>query len=636
MTLKDALVAQKWYIDRLGFGRIAAHRRGAAFDAPKDVSSVMRIYPAYEFQVREYFGSFYLCIDYGVQVHNVRSLDKLSRQVPPEQLVNGRCVANMGGWREGRIVSFDDEWAKVFFFDQTREEKVPTSAVIPHCPPRVLEAIMQQEHIHFDLHQTIKRHSLASQAAASRVRAEKNVSVAQHLADELFPVQFGEFTVSLETQPARLVEHVEPSHGVLPVYRLSEPTVEFREHHATTDVRDGITRFGAYDDTPHSVELVPICTADYRGKMERLIERLKVGKYKYRGSERTFATRFTYSSIVIVEATEEIRKEVERILKEHPDWAGASPPARIFLVHTPEQGYAADDERSPYYVVKRLLLERGVPCQMVDTPTLADPDWKDLNLALNVTAKCGLTPWVLPNAIPDADFFVGLSYTQSRDRQRIMGFANVFNNYGKWEFYSGNTTAFDFGKRQETFANLVRDTLRRLSLCQTPNIIFHYAEKLSWEDRMAILRAAQDVYPDGTYTFVWVNSHHNVRFFDSRAETDGSLRRGSYVQAAPNQLYLSTTGYNPFRRSLGTPRPLEVSAWVFRPRQVPPTGPDMRAVAVQLLSLTKLNWASTDAFCGEPITLKYAGDIAYLTAAFLRQAEPFQLHPALEKTPWFL
>jgi hypothetical protein len=38
----------------------------------------------------------------------------------------------------------------------------------------------------------------------------------------------------------------------------------------------------------------------------------------------------------------------------------------------------------------------------------------------------------------------------------------------------------------------------------------------------------------------------------------------------------------------------------------------------------------------EPITIKYAGDIAYLTAAFLRQREPFQLHQVLERTPWFL
>jgi hypothetical protein len=60
-------------------------------------------------------------------------------------------------------------------------------------------------------------------------------------------------------------------------------------------------------------------------------------------------------------------------------------------------------------------------------------------------------------------------------------------------------------------------------------------------------------------------------------------------------------------------------------------------LAAQVLSLTKLNWASTDSLCAEPITIKYAGDIAYLTAAFLRQSgASFRLHPVLERTPWFI
>jgi hypothetical protein len=59
-------------------------------------------------------------------------------------------------------------------------------------------------------------------------------------------------------------------------------------------------------------------------------------------------------------------------------------------------------------------------------------------------------------------------------------------------------------------------------------------------------------------------------------------------------------------------------------------------IATQVLSLTKLNWASTDSLCGEPITTKYAGDIAYLTAAFLRQSPSFKLHLILEQTPWFI
>jgi hypothetical protein len=57
---------------------------------------------------------------------------------------------------------------------------------------------------------------------------------------------------------------------------------------------------------------------------------------------------------------------------------------------------------------------------------------------------------------------------------------------------------------------------------------------------------------------------------------------------------------------------------------------------MQVLSLTKLNWASTDSLCAEPITTKYAADIAYLTAAFMRQGSDFKLHPVLERTPWFI
>jgi argonaute-like protein implicated in RNA metabolism and viral defense len=277
---------------------------------------------------------------------------------------------------------------------------------------------------------------------------------------------------------------------------------------------------------------------------------------------------------------------------------------------------------------------------MVDSPTLNNPDWKDLNLALNVIAKCGVTPWVLPECIPDADFFVGLSYTQSKDGQRIMGFANVFNNYGRWEFYAGNTTTFDVAKRSEHLASLARATLERLrqthSLPSSASLVFHHSVRVSRDDRTAILGSVRSVVSDASVTFVWVNSYGQSRLFDSRPETDGSVRRGSYIPLSRRRLLLSTTGNNPFRRAMGTPRPLELNVVHFSPKAEEPSDYDHRSLALQVLSLTKLNWASTDAFCGEPITTKYAGDIAYLTAAFLRQKEPFQLHPVLESTPWFI
>ena len=114
------------------------------------------------------------------------------------------------------------------------------------------------------------------------------------------------------------------------------------------------------------------------------------------------------------------------------------------------------------------------------------------------------------------------------------------------------------------------------------------------------------------------------------------MSRGSYVITSPRQIVISTTGYNPYCKAIGTPKPLEVSIWVEPPNGENKPQTDLKALANQILSLTKLNWSSTDSLCGEPITIKYAGDIAYLTDAFLRQSESFKLHQVLEKTPWFI
>jgi hypothetical protein len=422
------------------------------------------------------------------------------------------------------------------------------------------------------------------------------------------------------------------------VERLSEPAVEFRDHQKLPNVREGITKFGSYDSDRHTIELVPICLAKHRPDMEKLIERLKAGKMKYRGSERTFSTRFNYSSVVTTDAPEGLDQEVGRLLSEHPDWCG-NKLNRLFLVHTPEAGYSTDDETSPYFVVKRRLLEAGVPCQMVDTGTLLNADFKDLNMALNITAKCGITPWVLPENIPDADFFVGLSYTQ-KDSQRILGFANVFNSYGRWEFYAGNTTAFDVRKRSEHLSALARSALERLkrdhSLPAGANLVFHHSVRISKDDYAAILSGVRNIAADASVSFVWVNTHTNFRLFDSRPESDGSVQRGSFVPISRRRVLVSTTGYNAYRKAMGTPRPLEVSAAHYRAGANTPIECDARTLAIQVLNLTKLNWASTDSFSADPITVKYARDIAYLTAAFLRQREPFQLHRVLERTPWFI
>lgn len=635
-ALKDTLAAKRWVIDSLKFGRLIAHRQRLDIHAPVEVSRAVGFYPAYSFQFRSYWERFYLCIDYTLEVKNLRTVQALLSTFKASDLVGRVCIAQWKGWQQGKILSADEEWTGVHLFDFEQEVQVPSNQVIPNLPTFMIEQCLNEQHIRFDLYQAIKEHSLALEIDASRIRADKTQAVADAVAESIFPLSFGGIHAFLQPTPVPLSR--QETEKELVVHSLPEPSVEFHHHNETVDIRTGITTFGAYDRSPKMIELVPICTPALRQSMIDLIERLKTGKYKYRGSERTFSTRLTYSTVIAVPSPEALFDECRRLLAEHPEWVGDENLNRLFLAYTPEKGYSSDDENAPYYRTKRFLLEQGIPCQMLDTQTLRTPDWKDLNLALNIVAKCGITPWVLPDAIPDADFFVGLSYTSNHQRgsERLMGYANVFNQYGRWVFYSGNTTSFSYDERTQHFQILIRQTLERLALPETPSIYFHFSAKFSRDDRLAILDAARSVRPQGTYSFVWINTHNNVRLYDSRAETNGSLSRGNYVMTSPNQFYLSTTGNNPYRKMLGTPQILEINVSVERPKDAPNAIPDLRGVASQVLSLTKLNWASTDSLCAEPITIKYAGDIAYLTDAFLRQNQTFHLHKALEKTPWFI
>ena len=634
-ALRNKLEANGWYTDRFKFGTLVAHRKGRSLPLPAG-QRLVALFPAYSFQLREYWGRTYLVVDYELSVHSILSAVECLKYLAPSDLLGLPAVARVKEWERGRIVAANLEWCRVYLYDYDREERVPSDRVIPNLPRRHIQAVLTKAGVDLDLAKEIKRASLALERNAARIRAERVQATVDDLARYVFPLSVGDAELELVTQPVPLSVEGDGT-GALQVRSIPEPTVEFSSQRQSSDIREGITRFGAYEHSPRDIEIVPICSPSMRERMAALIDRLRAGKFRYRGAERTFSTRLTYQTIVLAEPSE-LGAECRRLIAEHPEWIGNRDLDRIFLIHCPEEGFDLDDETGPYYECKALLFEAGIPCQMVDTPTLLNPDFKDLNLALNIVAKTGRTPWVLPESIPDADFFVGLSYTQSRHapRERLLGFANVFNSYGRWEFYSASTEAFPYEDRAVHYEELVRRTLSRLSLPDAPSIYFHYSAKFSREDREAILRGARSVRPSGKYVFVWINLHHPIRLYDSRPETDGSLSRGSYVVGASNQVYLSTTGFNPYRKTLGTPQPLEINVRIEPPEGALSAPPDLRAIAAQILSLTKLNWASTDSLCAEPITTKYAGDVAYLTAAFLRRQPSFRVHRVLERTPWFI
>jgi len=101
---------------------------------------------------------------------------------------------------------------------------------------------------------------------------------------------------------------------------------------------------------------------------------------------------------------------------------------------------------------------------MVDETTLFDPKFKELNIALNLFAKTGNTPWVLDEEMKDADLFIGLSYSaikRHRKIDRMMAYVNVFDKFGRWKFYQGDVEAFPYEERHKRYREIIRASIQR-------------------------------------------------------------------------------------------------------------------------------------------------------------------------------
>ncbi len=633
-VMKDNLQVNGWYIDHYAKGRLTVHQQGDAYPLNNpQAEKITKIYRAYTLQVKILDGRFYLAIDYKAELKNIQSVEKL--QIGKYELVGRSGIVKYGGkWEQCFIKRVEKSTSWVSLLDFEIDIEINNAHIIPRISLAEMADNFKKNNIYFDLHTKLKEASLLTLPNAAIERAKLTLLAAQNLS-QIMPLKFNGFQFSIDTQPTFLLHPVSAAEKAIPAlsvfHDLQEPKVSFANKQQSINILEGLNKYGSYANTPRNITIVPICTHSERQEMANLIERLQIGKHKYEGSERTFGVKFLYETIHTTNTHDEIENECKRLVQQHPNWEGDSTLSRIFLVSIPQNKYASDDPASPYYGIKEYLFEKGIPCQMVNTPTLKNPDWKDLNLSLNIVAKCGLVPWVLSEKLPEADFFMGIAYTtsrNSRNREKMMGFVSVFDEYGRWRFYKGEAV-FSFDKKKEYFAKLIPETLQELGhLPENAKIHIHTASRFSQEDEKVILAAAKSVLPHVQFSFVWINDTHLLRGYDN-GNVGGTLSRGAYVALSPNKLLLSSTGYNMLKKSLGTPKMIEAS--IHTTEEV-----NLKLYAKHLLALTKLNWASTNALTGEPITTKYALNIAYLTEKFIQRKGRFHLHKVLERTPWFI
>jgi hypothetical protein len=594
-------------------------------------SGLAAIYPGFRFRVVKLSDVLYLLIDYTVHVRNKATLATLLKVFPDiaSRRLRRGFLREDGSWVPCELSRIDDDGTVTIarWGHPGSEHKASASDVLPNLSTLVIAETLERAGVGVPLMQTIKQLSLNLTRNAPRERSQKTCEIAEHLGRTVFPLRIRGYRVHLSS---------EPQQAKGPVLSLKadlgdpEPVFSKDSEGRARTVINGLSTYGSYEKPQQEMPLVLLCTRDRVAQMKALVDLIQKGSAKYRGLEKTFSISFADPVVEAVGSPEEYVARCRQI-------CASVSPGSFFLVYCPEKGYSRADYRSPYYQVKHFLLEAGFPSQMVDEETLQTPRFKDYNLALDIFAKAGYVPWVLSQGLPDADLFLGISYSSiqgPRGIERLIGYVNVFDRYGRWLYYRGNTKPVPFEKRDEAFRDLVSEVAREYQKkAKLQRMHVHHGFRLSRKAMKEIASGLKDEAPGAEASFVHINSHTPIRLYDKRTDGDGTLPRGKYVVLAPNRFYLATTGQNDLgQRGLGTPRPLE--ARISRVRSIGTL--DARVYAQHILSLTRLNWASTKDFCRQPITLKFASDIAHLMNVFLTSFGEFKLHPSLERTPWFL
>lgn len=602
--------------------------------APQTAQHALQIYSSFDWRIISFGEKFYLCLDHRLMIRSILTLNSLQKAFPSLALNPSQRLffKQDNEWQEGNFIETDGNNTQLVSLSESKLN-ISDSDILPVLTKAQIMQIAPSLKLNpSELEKTIKRYSFLTNANAPLARLDACNQFACHLTYNAFPITAGNSVIELNPEAVTL-----RSPEFIVEKNLIEPQVSFDHIDQTKRAKiilKGLVQFGAYEKGVTKVRLGLLATQEIKVFIERLINRLNEGSVNYPGAEKTFGGKILL---------EEDRKIICKNIGEYEEAltqfirTEAKSETDVFLVYLPKEGNLSNIQH-PYYKIKSFLLKEGLTSQMVDRKTVLSPDWRDLNLALNLFVKAGNTPWVLEEAIPDVDLFIGLSSSQRTIRGnniRLIGYVNVFDSYGRWKFYQGDSQAFPFDERLLHYRALIKNSIAAYQAENSSSIKsvhIHLTKKFSKDERNTLSNAVREVAPRASVTFISINHNHPVRLYDLTEGRNGSIDRATYLVDEPNRVYLATTGNNVFNaKGMGTPVPLELTVWNDPENNSLP----LKTIAQHILSLTRLNWASSQSFCREPITTKFANDIAKKMSVFMDDPS-FFVNPNLRNVPWFI
>ncbi len=454
-------------------------------------------------------------------------------------------------------------------------------------------------------------------------------------------------------------------------FQLKTPTFIFDHAGNKTDsaVPDrGLTTFGPYDSLNFdnkSPNILGICLKENRGSFSTFLGNLIEGLPNSSFFKKGFKKKYDLLDVncIINEISRYDYVEFDRLIsaiERKPD---------LVIIEIPEDFKQLEDKVNPYYKIKARLLTLEIPVQFVLNRKMRAADEYLLNsVALQMYAKLGGTPWVLPSTRSvDREIIIGIGHSIIRknvysgaEQNRVVGISTFFSSDGQYLLSNKAKDVPYEGYFNELLKNL-NESFQRLNEEQgwkegdTIRLIFHIFKPIRNVEFDVVGELVRQ-FPKFKiqFAFVTIVKNHPVKLFDPQQPGIrtgyGNKTKGEFVPARGTNIILD--GSSCLVQMLGAKEIKTGKHGASNPiliRIRMPEGnydassieellfTDLQYIVQQIFSFTYLSWRGF--LPGEsPATMLYSNLISNLLGK-LRKIDGWQpdvLNFNLKRKKWFL
>ncbi|MCD4734435.1 MAG: hypothetical protein K8R53_00190 [Bacteroidales bacterium] len=431
----------------------------------------------------------------------------------------------------------------------------------------------------------------------------------------------------------------------------------------------GLTNYGPYDSIyfdAKSPSILCICHRERRGKFTQFLSHLRDGlpdsKYFRKGLLKKYELQEVNYSIR--ELSNYGLDDYFEIISNYDDEK-----PQLAIIEIPARFKGLPDMDNPYFQIKAKLLSLEIPVQFITTSKLNRYDQNLLNsIALQIYAKLGGTPWVLPaQRSVDREIVIGIGHSWMRNNQykgadsnRVVGITTFMSSDGQY-LLGDKVKDVPYESYFDELLKSLKSSIQRLSEEQawqegdTVRLIFHIFKTIKNIEFEVVSQLVKEISQYKIkFAFVTISKIHPSILFDTNQQgvsKYGSTQRiGKYIPPRASNIFINTEtslvqmlgAYELKTSKHGMSSPIQI-------RIRTPQGNfedqelrdmmfyDLSYITQQIFSFTYLSWRS---FLPreEPATMLYSNLISRLLGKMRKIPEwdADKLNYTLKRKKWFL